>query len=165
MNASQLVNIDTLFKTLTGNSPAYKCKPHVLNRIGTCTGQLVGGNLSLLYALSSSISAMDTAKKILFIEDTDEYLYHIDRMMLQLKRSGKLAKLAGLLVGSFTKIKDNEIVFGSTCEQIIREHSEEYNFPIAFNFPAGHNDNNVAIKLGANYSLTVETDKTTLTEM
>jgi len=165
MNTNSELNFETLFQNLIGLNPVYTCKPHQLNRIGTCTAQLVGGNLSLLYALSGSVSDIDTAQKILFIEEVDEYLYHIDRMMLQLKRAGKLAHLSGLLVGSFTKIKDNEIAFGSSFEQIIREHCEEYGFPIAFNFPAGHGDVNVAMKLGANYCLTVGEDKTTLFEV
>ena len=162
MNGNNLVNLETLFQTLTGEPLTYKCKPHILNRTGECTGELVGGNLSLLYALSGSISDLDTTNKILFIEDVDEYLYHIDRMMLQLKRAGKLKNLAGLLVGSFTKMRDNEIAFGSTFEQIIREHCEEYNFPIAFNFPAGHDEINVAMKFGAKCDLRVEEGKTVL---
>ena len=162
MNKNHAENLETLFKTLTGEKQGYTCKPHPLNRVGACSGELIGGNLSLLYALSGSVSDMDTAGKILFIEDVDEYLYHIDRMMLQLKRAGKLQNLAGLLVGSFTKMRDNEIPFGKTFEQIIREHCETYDFPIAFNFPAGHDERNVAMMFGANYSLTVENDKTTL---
>jgi muramoyltetrapeptide carboxypeptidase len=162
---NNLINFETLFQTLTGETPLYKCNPHLLNRIGECSGELVGGNLSLLYALSGSISEMDTTNKILFIEDVDEYLYHIDRMMLQLKRADKLKKLAGLLVGSFTKIRDNEMPFGNTFEQIIYEHCEEYNFPIAFNFPAGHDEMNIALKFGASYSLVVEQTKTKIQEI
>jgi len=161
-NGDNSVNLETLFQILIGENPVYECKPHPLNRIGTCTGALTGGNLSLLYALSGSISDLDMANKILFIEDVDEYLYHIDRMMLQLKRAGKLQNLAGLLVGSFTKMRDNDIAFGSTFEQIIREHCEEYSYPIAFNFPAGHDEVNVAMKFGGIYLLTVEDGKTTL---
>jgi muramoyltetrapeptide carboxypeptidase len=162
MNKNHVENLETLFKTLMGEKQGYTCNPHPLNRLGNCSGPLIGGNLSLLYALSGSVSDMDTAGKILFIEDVDEYLYHIDRMMLQLKRAGKLQNLAGLLVGSFTKMRDNEIAFGKTFEQIICEHCETYDFPIAFNFPAGHDERNVAMMFGANYSLTVENDKTTL---
>jgi len=156
MNGNNLENLETLYQTLIGEQPYYQWNPHLLNKTGECSGQLVGGNLSLLYALSGSVSDLDTANKILFIEDVDEYLYHIDRMMLQLKRAGKLAHLAGLLVGSFTKVRDNDIAFGSAFEQIICEHCEEYNFPVAFNFPAGHDERNVAMKFGATYSLNVE---------
>jgi len=156
MNENNLENLETLYKVLIGEHPVYEWNAHFLNRTGECSGQLVGGNLSLLYALSSSISDIDTAHKILFIEDVDEYLYHLDRMMLQLKRAGKLENLAGLLVGSFTKMKDNEIPFGKTYEQIIYEHCEEYGFPIAFNFPAGHDERNIALKFGTTYLLKVE---------
>jgi len=161
-NGNSIINLETLFQILIGENPLYECKQHPLNRTGKCIGEITGGNLSLLYALSGSISDLDTTHKILFIEDVDEYLYHIDRMMLQLKRAGKLKNLAGLLVGSFTKMKDNDIAFGNTFEQIIREHCEEYVFPIAFNFPAGHDEVNVAMKLGAAYTLTVENEKTWL---
>jgi muramoyltetrapeptide carboxypeptidase len=155
-------NIETLYQTLMGENIVYQCVPHELNRVGECSGQLTGGNLSLLYALSGSVSDMDTAGKILFIEDVDEYLYHLDRMMLQLKRAGKLKNLAGLLVGSFTKMRDNEIPFGKTYQEIIREHCEEYDFPIAFNFPAGHDEENVAMKLGGDYTLKVGIETTIL---
>jgi muramoyltetrapeptide carboxypeptidase len=155
-------NIETLYQTLIGEDTVYQCVPHELNKVGECSGQLTGGNLSLLYALSGSVSDMDTAGKILFIEDVDEYLYHLDRMMLQLKRAGKLKNLAGLLVGSFTKMRDNEIPFGKTYQEIIREHCEEYDFPIAFNFPAGHDEVNVAMKLGGDYTLNVGIEKTML---
>jgi muramoyltetrapeptide carboxypeptidase len=164
MNEKNSLNLETLFKILTGEHIIYKCKPHALNKTGECLGELMGGNLSLLYALSGSNSDIETAGKILFIEDTDEYLYHIDRMILHLKRAGKLKNLAGLVVGSFTKMRDNEISFGNSFEQIIREHCEEYNFPIAFNFPAGHDEMNVAMKFGATYFLTVEDTKTTFQE-
>jgi len=161
MNRNNSANLETLFQILIGENPQYEWNYHELNKTGECSGQLVGGNLSLLYALSGSVSDIDTKGKILFIEDVDEYLYHIDRMVLQLKRSGKLAKLAGLLVGGFSKMKDNEVAFGSTAEQIIREHCEEYNFPIAFNFPAGHDEQNVAMKFGATCCLTVESTRST----
>ena len=165
MNGNNMENLETLYKTLIGEHPFYEWNSHLLNRTGKASGLLVGGNLSLLYALSGSISDIDTTNKILFIEDVDEYLYHIDRMMLQLKRAGKLANLAGLLVGSFTKMKDNEIAFGSTFEQIIYEHCAEYDYPIAFNFPAGHDETNVAMKLGGNYNLIVENTKAIFNEI
>jgi muramoyltetrapeptide carboxypeptidase len=164
MNGNNTGNLETLYKALTGEYLNYEWVPHLLNKTGKCSGQLVGGNLSLLYALSGSVSDLDTTRKILFIEDVDEYLYHIDRMMLQLKRSGKLEKLSGLLVGSFTKMRDNEVAFGKGFEQIIYEHCEEYNYPIAFNFPAGHDELNVAVKFGAVYNLVVESTKSTLQE-
>jgi muramoyltetrapeptide carboxypeptidase len=164
MNENNVENIESLYKTLIGERFFYEWNPHLLNRMGECSGQLVGGNLSLLYALSGSISEIDTTGKILFVEDVDEYLYHIDRMMLQLKRSGKLTHLAGLLVGSFTKMRDHEIAFGKAFEQIINEHCAEYNFPIAFTFPAGHDERNLALKLGAHHRLRVTNTQAILIE-
>jgi len=164
MNEKSSLNLETLFQILTGEYITYRCKPHPLNRLGECSGELTGGNLSLLYALSGSISDIDTTNKILFIEDTDEYLYHIDRMMLHLKRAGKLENLAGLVIGSFTKMKDNDIAFGKNFEHIIREHCEEYNFPIAFNMPVGHGEINVAMKFGATYSMSIDHTMTTFQE-
>jgi muramoyltetrapeptide carboxypeptidase len=122
---------------------------HKLNRKGNAEGELVGGNLSILYALSGSISDINTNDKILFIEDLDEYLYHIDRMMMNLKRSGKLSYLKALIVGGMSDMKDNTVPFGKTAEEIIAEHVEEYSYPVCFGFPAGHIKNNYALKMGA----------------
>src|ERR1700758_2513974 len=129
--------IDTLRKCLFGETISYEFDAHALNRMGEKNGILVGGNLSLLYALSGTPSDIDTKGKILFIEDLDEYLYHIDRMLLNLKRSGKLAHLKALIVGGFTEMKDNIIPFGKTVEEIIIDAVKEYSYPVCFNFPAG----------------------------
>ena len=102
-------------------------------------GQIIGGNLSILYSLIGTPSDIDTEGKILFIEDLDEYLYHIDRMMMSLKRSGKLVLLEGLIVGGMTKMNDNNIPFGKTAEQIILDTVSEYDFPICFNFTMSTN--------------------------
>jgi len=133
---------------LFGGSLTYTFKSHLQNKGNTLKGIVVGGNLSILHNLSGTKYDINVSDKILFIEDLDEYLYHIDRMMMQLKLSGKLAGLKGLLVGSFSKMNDNEIPFGKTVEQIILEAVSEYNYPVIFNFPAGHQTNNYAIKLG-----------------
>ena len=138
----------TLKTALFGEKPEYAISPNHLNKAGNAEGIIVGGNLSLLYALSGSASDIDTNGKILFIEDLDEYLYHIDRMMMQLKRSGKLNRLAGLVVGGMTEMRDNEIPFGKTANEIIAEAIAEYNYPVCFDFPAGHIDNNRALILG-----------------
>jgi muramoyltetrapeptide carboxypeptidase len=127
-----------------------------LNRVGVGQGELIGGNLSLLYAIQNSASDINYAGKVLFIEDLDEYLYHIDRMVLSLKRAGKLKHLAGLVVGGMDDMKDNAIPFGQTAEEIIRSHVEEYNYPVAFGFPAGHGTKNIALKLGARVELDVD---------
>ncbi len=132
--------------------------PNKNNKLGTALAPVVGGNLSILYALSGSQSDVDTTGKILMIEEVDEYLYHIDRMLLQMKRAGKLSKLKGLVVGSFTKIHDNTIPFGKTVEEIVLDHCKEYDFPIAFDFPFGHDDVNFALMLGRMSMLIVHED-------
>ena len=129
-----------------------------LNRKGKATGTLVGGNLSLLYALAGSPSDIDTSGKILFLEDLDEYLYHIDRMVMNLKRNGKLQNLAGLIIGGMAEMKDNEIPFGKTAEEIIAEAVAEFNYPVVYGFPAGHIPNNFPLIFGREATLTV-TDK------
>ena len=132
-----------------------------LNRSGKAKGILTGGNLSILYSLIGTKSDIDTKNKILFLEDLDEYLYHIDRMMMNLKRAGKLENLAGLIIGGMTEMKDNTVPFGKTAEEIIADAVAEYNYPVCFNFPAGHIKNNTALILGREYELTVN-DKVTL---
>ena len=116
---------------------------------------LVGGNLSLLYSLIGSPSDIDTNGKILFIEDLDEYLYHIDRMMMNLKRTGKLQNLAGLIVGGMTEMKDNDIPFGKTAEEIILDAVAEYNYPVCFGFRSGHIKDNYPLIIGREVSLKV----------
>ncbi len=127
-------------------------------RKGNVSGTLIGGNLSLLYSLSGSASDVDTTGKILFMEDLDEYFYHIDRMMMQLKRSGKLAGLKGLIVGGMSDMRDNTIPFGKTAVAIIAEAVREYNFPVCFGFPAGHIPRNLPLILGAKINLEVSVD-------
>ena len=146
--AKHEVATETLRKALFGEALSYSIPKHHLNRGGRGEGQVVGGNLSLLYALSASKSDIRTDGKILFLEDLDEYLYHIDRMMLNLKRSGKLSALKGLIIGGFTDMKDNPVPFGKTAEEIIREAVEEYDYPVCFGFPAGHIEKNCAVPFG-----------------
>jgi len=147
--------LDSLFDVLKGEKPQYNFNGHPLNRKGVARGILVGGNLSVLYSLMGSRSFPDTAGKILFLEDLDEYLYHIDRMMMALKRAGVLANLAGLVVGGMTEMNDNTIPFGKTAEEIIRESVAEYNFPVSFGFPAGHFADNRTLIMGASVCLEV----------
>lgn len=146
---------ESLRKALFGEELNYSVPAHSLNRNGEASGELIGGNLSLIYALCGSKSDIETKGKILFIEDLDEYLYHIDRMMMNLKRSGKLQHLAGLIVGGMSDMKDNTIPFGKTAEEIIFDAVKEYNFPVCFNFPAGHIDRNLAIVMGKGIKLEV----------
>ncbi len=138
----------SLKKLLFNEGLKYKFEPHELNRNGIVEAEVVGGNLSMLYALSGSHSELDYRNKILFIEDLDEFLYHVDRMMLQLKRSRKLEQLAGLMVGGMSEMKDNSISFGKSAEEIIMDAVSEYNYPVCFNFPAGHIDENMAFYIG-----------------
>ena len=112
------------------------------------TGELTGGNLSMLYSLIGSPSDIQTKDKILFIEDLDEYLYHVDRMMLNLMRSGKLNQIKALLVGWMSDMNDNSIPFGKNAHEIIRERMQKTNIPVIFGFPAGHLEPNLALILG-----------------
>jgi len=146
---------ETLHKALFGEKLSYEVEKHALNRTGIAEAELIGGNLSLLYALTGSSSDIDTKGKILFIEDLDEYLYHIDRMMINLRRSGKLAGLAGLIVGGMSGMKDNAVPFGKTAEEIIMDAVKEYDFPVCFSFPAGHIDRNLALIIGRKIKLEV----------
>ncbi|MBS1652020.1 MAG: LD-carboxypeptidase [Bacteroidetes bacterium] len=146
---------NSLKNCLFNTSIKYNIPVSSLNISGACKGEVVGGNLSLIYALSGSKDDLETKHKILFIEDIDEQLYHIDRMMLQLKRSGKLKNLKGLIVGGMSDMKDNAIPFGKTAQEIILESVKEYNYPVCFNFPAGHIDKNLAIILGKKATLKV----------
>jgi muramoyltetrapeptide carboxypeptidase len=126
----------------------YRLPVNDLCREGSTEGLLVGGNLSILYSLAGTASDIDTEGKILFLEDLDEYLYHVDRMMINMKRSGKLANLAGLIIGGMTDMRDNEVPFGKSAWQIIAEAVEEYSYPVYFDFPAGHQKDNRALILG-----------------
>ena len=147
--------IETMRAELFGEKTHFDIPTHPLNRAGSDKGILIGGNLSILYSITGTKSGMNTVGKILFLEDLDEYLYHIDRMMLNLKRSGKLSKLAGLVVGGFTQMHDNEIPFGKNAYEIIAEHVQEYDYPVCFDFPAGHISDNRALVMGRKYNLEV----------
>jgi muramoyltetrapeptide carboxypeptidase len=153
-------SLESLRKALFGEEISYTVKPNSLNRPGNGNGVLAGGNLSLLIAISNSVSDIDYAGKILFIEDVGEYLYAVDRMMRTLKRAGKLKALAGLIVGSFTEIKDNDIPFGQTIPEIILEVVKEYDYPVCFDFPAGHVPDNNSLVFGKALSLSVTAHQT-----
>ena len=138
----------SLVDALTGRQLRYEIQKHPLSRPDEFSAPVVGGNLSILYSLMGSPSEQDTDGKVLFIEDLDEYLYHIDRMMTNLDRSGKLRNLAGLIVGYLSDMHDNTIPYGKNAEEIVAEHCQKYDFPIIFNFPAGHEALNKAIRMG-----------------
>ncbi len=153
-----LFSTESMRKALMGMELFYKTenKTAVINRPGKAEGQVIGGNLSLLYAMMNSDSDIDTNGKILFLEDLDEYLYHVDRMILSLKRAGKFRGLKGLIVGSMSVMRDNEIPFGKDAEEIISEHVYEYDFPVCYGFPAGHDIKNYALLFGKTAELVVE---------
>jgi muramoyltetrapeptide carboxypeptidase len=152
---------NAIIDILTGKNIRYSEKNlNSLNRNGVCEGELVGGNLSLLYALAGTPSDISTDGKVLFIEDLDEYLYHIDRMMMQLKRSGKLKNLKGLIVGGMSDMRDNAIPFGKSAIEIIAEAVAEYDYPVCFDFPSGHIDRNLPLVLGADVRLEVGNEVT-----
>ncbi len=155
-------SLSTLKQAMFGEKYSIEIPSDKRNRVGTTTGEIVGGNLSVLYSLSGTKFDIDTKDKILFIEDLDEYLYHIDRMMWNLKLSGKLSELKGLIVGGMTDMHDNTIPFGKIAEEIIMEAVQEYDYPVCFNFPAGHLDDNRALVLNQNCSLAVSNEKTRL---
>lgn len=150
-------SIDSLRKILFNEKLSYEIAVHDFNRAGTATGILCGGNLSILYSLNGTASDIDATGKILFIEDIDEHLYHLDRMMMAIKRSGKLENLAALVVGHFTdmKNKDEANPFGKTAYEIIAEHTAEFDYPVCFGFPAGHENDNRSLVMGAEWKLEV----------
>jgi muramoyltetrapeptide carboxypeptidase len=154
--------IATMQMALFGNPISYAVSPDPMNRFGKATGELVGGNLSILYSLLGSKSAIDCQDKILFIEDLDEYLYHIDRMMMNLKRNGCIENLKGIVIGAMTKMKDNDIPWGKNALEIIDDVTKKYNIPVIFNFPAGHIQDNRALVMGSTVTIEVNASGSTL---
>lgn len=150
------IAVESLRKTFFGEKISYSKHITFCDRTGLTEGILVGGNLSILYSLTGSPSDIDTRGKILLLEDVDEYLYHLDRMMLNLKRSGKLSGLKGLIVGGLTEMKDNEIPFGKDAREIIQDAVKDYQYPVCFDFPSGHEKMNVALYLGRKANLKVD---------
>ena len=156
--------VQSLKNALEGKWAKYSCPPHDLNRQGAAIGELVGGNLALLANIVGTDSDIKTRGRILFIEDIGEYLYNIDRMLFQLKRSGKLSKIAGLIVGGFTDMKDTDRPFGKPIYELIYDVVKEYNYPLCFGFPVSHGKENYALKIGAGYKLKVGKTKVLLEE-
>ncbi len=162
----QLETLDSIRKCLLGEKMFYNIPLNSNNQNGIAKGILVGGNLKTLESLAASKSDINTKNKILFVEDTGEYLYSIDRMFFNLKRSGKLAHLSALIIGGFKIKKDDDgEAFGKTLEQIVLEKVSEYNYPICFDFPVGHQRNNFALKCGVVHSLSINKDKCMLQEI
>jgi muramoyltetrapeptide carboxypeptidase len=154
-NGREDPGLASLLDTLSGTLTDYKIPPHEFNREGLADGILLGGNLSVLYSLTGTPYQVPTRGAVLFLEDVDEYLYHIDRMMLSLKMAGLLEQLEGLVIGGMTDMNDNEIPFGKTAYEIIRDAVEPYGFPVCFGFPAGHQEPNLPLVLGREVHLEV----------
>lgn len=152
----------SLKDTLEGKPTHYNCAPHQFNNNGKGKAAIVGGNLSLLAHAIGTNADLNTKGKILFIEDIGEQLYNVERMLLQLKRAGKLDKLKGLIIGGFTQNKDTERSFGKNIFQLIHDIIKEYTFPVCFGFPISHEKENVAIAYGSQYRLEVTDDHVTL---
>ncbi|HLW41529.1 MAG TPA: hypothetical protein VKY82_04095 [Flavobacterium sp.] len=151
---------ETLRKALFDTSYNFQIMSNSHNKKGKSKGLLVGGNLSIIYSLLGSVSSIDTSGKILYLEDLDEYLYHIDRMFYNLKRNGYFENLNGLIIGGMTDMHDNSIPFGFDVKQIVTDIVKEYDFPVCFDFPAGHLPDNRALKLGTKVSLEVKEKET-----
>ncbi|NLJ06172.1 MAG: LD-carboxypeptidase [Sphingobacteriales bacterium] len=154
-----------LMAMLKGEKLNYSIPVHPFNHKGEVIGKLTGGNLAILTSLIGTPCDFNPDGKILFIEDIGEYLYRIDRMMWQLKLSGKLKGLKGLIVGQFTDMKDNNIPFGQTAYEIIASHLKDLDIPVVFGFPAGHEEVNWSLTSGANYRLQVDSEKVQLEEI
>lgn len=148
-------SLESLRKALFGESINYSYESSTPGRSGSANGKLIGGNLTLLVMMSGSISEMSFRDKILFIEDVGEYYYSIDRMLWQLKRAGKLSELKGLIAGGFTDLKDNATPFGESLQEMVMNHVKEYDYPVAFEFPAGHIPDNHALIFGRDTKLDV----------
>ncbi len=164
-NLIEKPSVQSLKKALKGVKTNYISPSNTFNKLGKCSGELVGGNLTLIAHLSGTASAYNTKGKILFIEDIGEYIYNIDRMMIQLKRSGMLSKLSGLIVGKFSDTKDNTRPFGQTITELILAHTAEFDYPICFDFPVSHEEDNYALKVGVVHQLHITAKKVSLKEL
>ena len=162
----QMDTILSIKKALLGEKLHYGFDPNPFNRTGTAEGPLVGGNLKTIETISGTKSMLSTAGKILFVEDTGEYLYSIDRMFWHLKRAGQLSKLKALIVGGFkVKPDDPGEEFGRMVQEIVLEKVKSYSYPVCFDFPVGHQKNNYALKCGATHRLEVKPDSCILREI
>ncbi len=155
----------SLKNALNGKKAVYKTETHPFNNKGEATGILIGGNLALLTNIIGTASDYDTKNKILFIEDIGEYIYNVDRMLWQLLRSGKFNKPAAVIFGGFTDMKDTERPFGKTLDEVLKEISGSFDFPVCFQFPVSHEKENLALKIGIPYHLKITGKKTTLSEI
>ncbi|MEC3906401.1 LD-carboxypeptidase [Tamlana sp. 2201CG12-4] len=155
-------SISTFKNTLFGKPLSYHLKGSKYNKTGNTSGLLVGGNLTMLHTMLGSDASLDTSGKILFIEEIGEYKYHIDRMLQSLKRAGYFNNCKGVIIGDMTKLRKNTTLWGTSVEQLILDALAAYNFPIAFNMPAGHEKDNQALILGRMVDLSVDMGQSTI---
>lgn len=161
----QVETIESIQLALSGKKMKYEVGPHPQNKIGTAEGILIGGNLKMLETLAGTKSDINTAGKILFLEDTGEYMYNVDRMFWNLKRTGKLSQLKGLIIGGFKiKIDEGADDFGRSLQDVVLEKVKAYKYPVCFDFPVGHQKNNYALKCGVKHRLTIAESQTILQE-
>ena len=162
----QMQTIESIRQSITGEKMFYETTPTEFNRTGTTVGRLIGGNLRTLETLAGTSSDILSAGKILFLEDTGEYMYSIDRMFWNLKRTGKLSTLNGLIIGGFgVKPDDEGEEFGKTIYDVVMEKVASYKYPVCFHFPVGHQRNNYALKCGVEHRLIVNSTTCTLAEI
>ena len=154
--------LQSLKNVLFEDKILYEVAPHSFNKAEVATGKVIGGNLSILSHIIGTKSDIDTTDCILFLEDLDEYLYHIDRLLVHLKRCGKLDNLAGLIIGHMSDMKDNTVPFGKQAYEIIQHHIEKFDYPVCFDFPVGHEVQNMALICGREATLTVGEEKVSL---
>lgn len=153
-------SLKSIYQALKGEAYQIEATAHPYNRPGLMEGEIIGGNLSMLYSLLGSPTSVSTAGKILFFEDLDEYLYHVDRMMWNLKRNGYFEEIKGVLIGTLCDMNDNAIPFGEGAEEIVNRHLADYPFPVAFGLPAGHQSDNQCLIFGKQARIEVGTEKT-----
>jgi len=151
--------VDTFKAALFGTATNYNLEASSYNRIGETSGELIGGNLTILHTMLGSKESIDTSGKILFIEEIGEYKYHIDRMLQSMKRAGYFDNINGLIVGDMSRMRKNSTLWGTSVEQLILDALADYDFPIAFNMPAGHEKDNRALVLGRTIELKVKKDE------
>ncbi|MFM7672376.1 MAG: LD-carboxypeptidase [Bacteroidota bacterium] len=159
------VYLSSLRNLIAGTAMQYSVSADPRNRAGEAVGSLIGGNLALFTHLIGTNSFPDTNGSILFLEDVGEQLYNIDRMLRQLKRSGQLEKISGLIFGGFTECKDTDRPFGQDISEILQAIIEEYAFPVCFDFPVSHTEKNYALKYGVRCRLTINDSSVRLEEL
>ena len=152
-------SIETFKAAIFGKPINYTLKGSEFNRVGEASGELVGGNLTILHTMLGSNTSIDTSGKILFIEEIGEYKYHIDRMLQSLKRAGYFDNCNGVIVGGMSRMRKNTTLWGTSVEQLVIDALSDYDFPIAFNMPAGHEKDNRAMIMGRTIDLDVKKEK------